>query len=373
MTLLSEQHTPLLRAVAAWGLVGAVHDWPDAPLAPAEWSALVTAARSQRLGGLLAATIHGGRLPATGQQDEEALQLHLQEMGTVLRLEAQLLAAAGVLAGADIEFRVLKGSAAAHLDYADVALRSFVDVDLLVRGNDFDRATAALTGAGYQRRFPQPRPGFDRRFSKGASFGAPDGAEIDLHRTFVMGPFGLRVALDDLWSSPPEQFDVAGQSLPALSAEGRFMHACFHAGLGDVVPRLVPQRDLAQLLLSGRLDPAALRGLTERWQAQPVVAFAVRLTWTTLAIADIVGMSAWAHRYRPSPQAELDLAVYHDPDARYAEKSLAAVRAIPGWRDRAAFVRALALPDEAYLVGRPRGFGRLRRALVAATRQRGPS
>ncbi|MBA3621797.1 MAG: hypothetical protein H0W51_05695 [Euzebyales bacterium] len=58
-----------------------------------------------------------------------------------------------------------------------------------------------LGNCGYRRSWPQLRPGFDRRFGKGAPLRRDEGWELDLHRTFVMGPFGLTVDLDGLFAS----------------------------------------------------------------------------------------------------------------------------------------------------------------------------
>ena len=82
--------------------------------------------------------------------------------------------------------------------YADPALRSFGDVDILVGGADFDAAVGALAALGFRRRFVEPRPGFDARFSKGACLERADGLEIDLHRTLAPGPFGMLLGLTDL-------------------------------------------------------------------------------------------------------------------------------------------------------------------------------
>ena len=58
-----------------------------------------------------------------------------------------------------------------------------------------------LQQEGYDRRYPEPRIGFDARFAKSVTMWSAAGHEIDLHRTLVLGPFGLRVQLDDLWSN----------------------------------------------------------------------------------------------------------------------------------------------------------------------------
>ena len=82
----------------------------------------------------------------------------------------------------------------------------------------------------------EPRPGFDSRFSKGAAFTMPGGRDIDLHRTFVSGPFGLSVDLGGLFATSTP-FVVGGRRLLGLGRTERFLHACYHAALGRGTPR----------------------------------------------------------------------------------------------------------------------------------------
>jgi hypothetical protein len=350
------------RAVAAHGLAGTLVEFPNEPLDDAPWRVLLGYCTGQRIPGYLLEAALDGALPTTPAQLDEVREAHLSSMWTVLLIEQTLLKIADQLDAADVDFRVLKGSACAVLDYPDPSLRSFGDVDLLVAPDDFDAAVRALVGHGHRRRFAEPRPGFDRRFSKGASFVTDDDFEVDLHRTFVMGPFGLRVDLDDLWrTSTP--FQIGGRKLQALGNEERFMHACFHAALGQSEPRLVPQRDVAEMLLFGTLDMTRVHELITHWKAEAVVARAVRLTWDTLKLADVVSLSVWAHRYQPSDRERRALAVYTTRHSSYAAKSLQAVRAIPRLRDKAAFIRALTFPQRSYIQDHRLGFvTRLRRA-----------
>ncbi len=51
--------------------------------------------------------------------------------------------------------------------------------------------------------------------------------------------------------------------------------AAFHAVLGGDARRLVPLRDVAELLRPGRVDPAAALTLAGRWGVTAVVAAAV--------------------------------------------------------------------------------------------------
>jgi hypothetical protein len=360
----------IVRSVAASGLEGAASSWPTASLNDDAWDRLLRVVRDQRLAGLLVQSIDGGALPATDAQYAQARVEHALGVGRVLLIERDALAVLAVLSAAGVRARVLKGPAVAHLDYPDPALRLYVDLDLIVPSAEFDRAVAALTAAGRVRWFRQPRPGFDQRFSKGTSFVSPEQPEIDLHRTFVMGPFGLRVRLDDVWGTG-STFRLGEVDVEGLAPDLRFLHACFHAALGDVVPRLVPQRDVAQMLQNGNLDLARVHLLMRSWQAEAVVARAVSHTWRTLRLSDGSPLADWALRYRPSARSLRELTLYTDPKRSYASMSLAALRAVPGLRDKAAFAFALTFPDRSYVDGRYAGpWARWWWALRAVTRGR---
>jgi hypothetical protein len=291
-------------------------------------------------------------------------------MVTALALEATLVRTVALLEDATIEHRVLKGTGVAHLDYPDPALRSFGDVDLLIRSSQFTAAVGALVAVGHQRRYPEPRPGFDRRFSKGSCLVSPEGHEIDLHRTLAMGPYGLAVDLDDLWRRSAT-FELAGREFSALGPEERFLHACFHAVLGDNPPRLASVRDVAQMLLGPPLDVDLTRRLSSSWGADAVVARAVDMATDLLGVQMDGPLVRWTTSVSPDRQDRRHLALYTDATANYAAKSFAAVRAIPRLRDKAAFLLALALPRRRYLAQRgEQPLRRWRRGLTQVWRSR---
>ncbi len=91
------------------------------------------------------------------------------------------------------------------------------------------RARGARQDAGGRRRFSEVRPGFDRRWGKGACVVAADGTELDVHRTFVAGPFGLTVDL-----SPPRARPGAVRDRRSRGARAR--------PLQPVPARLLPRR-----------------------------------------------------------------------------------------------------------------------------------
>jgi hypothetical protein len=348
----------LVAAVAAYGLpcpAAPSTRLPEQLLPDARWAEVLGRCRRQRLAGFLLAAVRDGAVPTTSSQAEQAADAHREAMASVVFLERVLLDTVARLERAGVEARVLKGSSAAHLDYPAPELRAFGDVDVLVRPEQFDRAMAALGAAGHRRRFPQPRPGFDRRFGKGASFVTPDGAEIDVHRSFAMGPFGLTMKLADLWARQAT-FRVGGVELAALGREERFLHACYHAALGDDPPRLLTLRDVAQGLFGGELDVHFVRVLAASWQAEAVLARALQLTTAMFGIDQDAGpLTTWAASYRPDARARRALASYADGGGGYPARSVAALWAVPGARAKGAYLRALVFPAREYVGPRHRG------------------
>ena len=122
--------------------------------------------------------------------------------------------------------------------------------------------------------------------------------QIDVHRTFVAGPFGLTIDLDELFRSAAT-VSIGGRELPVLDRESRFLHACFHAALGD---RDAAARRAARRRADDphhRPRPRRRRSSARRrWRADAVVARAVRLAWSRLGLdaGAVVASGPSAHR-----------------------------------------------------------------------------
>jgi putative nucleotidyltransferase-like protein len=334
-----------LLAVAGHGLPGASRPFPTSP--PSSWTALLTAAESNRVLGLLRSAVDSGALPATGSQRTEVRTAHRLALLRVLSLERQLVSVTSLLTSAGVETRVLKGSAYAHLDYPDPALRMFIDLDLMFRPADIERAVTVLAGAGFCRTLAEPRPGFDRRFDKGTTLRGKD-FEIDLHRTFVLGPWGFQIRLDALWSDG-ESFMIGDHELTALSRPHRFLHACYHAALGDWPLRLGSLRDVAELHPA---DEPGLIALAAEWGVRAVVAAAVADSTRLLGLPATGELREWAAAYVPSRREERWLGLHTREGKTFAAQALATLPVLPGLRNKAAYLRALVLPDKQYTAGR---------------------
>ena len=259
------------------------------------------------------------------------------------------------LAGAGIGYRVLKGPAVAHLDYADPAQRAFGDVDVLVESTAYDDALGVLAASGARRRYTEVRPGFDRRWGKGACLVAADGTQIDVHRTFVAGPFGLTIDLDELFAAPSGGDRRRGhpgarprEPVPPCVLPRRARRS---RGAARRAPRRRPD-DPDHGSRPGRGDGARRSGggPTRSWRR------AVRLAWARLALAPHP-WSTWAAEHQADRFQTRALRAYTSESRSYATQvaaGLSAVRSGPG--EGGVHARAAA-----------RGSRAPRRAVTAAT------
>lgn len=342
----------VLLGLAAHGLPTAGLALPDRPLPDDEWKTLRNEVRHQRLTGQATAAADACALALTDVQREELEQEHVTAMAHVLRLERGLLRVHEILGAVGVPFLVLKGSAVAHLDYADPQARAFGDNDVLLPTDRYAEGMAALLDHGYVRPAAELGPGFDVRFGKGATLVGDDQAELDVHRTLAMGPYGLLLRLDDLWDRPV-RFELAGRQLLAPATEQRYLHACFHAVIGNANRRVLPHRDVAEMLLYGEHDAARLRELAARWSAEVVLARAITDTWELLGITASGPLVEWAHERVPTRRDQRLMGVY-GPGSSYAAKAFAGLTVLPGLRDRVAYVRLLAMPGDQSLAFRGR-------------------
>ncbi len=366
----TEHARQLLGIVAATGLPGAEarpsSEAPDADTM-AELLDLVTA---QRIPGYLVAALDSGAIRATPEQREAAARRHKEALALDLVLERLLAETSSMFAGAGIAHRALKGPAVARTLYAQPALRSFGDVDVLVAADRFDDAIALLTARGGRPRYQEPRTRFTSRFGKGVCVVTRDGLELDVHRVFVAGPFGLAIDAQELFEDP-RTIVVGGVEIPVPGPDLTFLHVCYHAALGDRAPRYTTLRDIAEFLCTASVDVDHVLSLAKRWRGRAVLQRALVLTASLLPIEVPQPLRDWTDSYRPDAFERAALAVYISPDASYAARAATGVWALRGIRRKVAYARALLVPTRSYLRERDGTYvQRWRRALQLQRRWR---
>jgi len=346
----------LVRRAAGYGLPGHDEDEPMTVSTDA-WPAFLAQVDYEKLAGIAVAAVEGEWLHLSDEQRSALFQCHREFMVHALRVERMLLTAGDALARSGVETIVLKGPAVAHGCYPDPSWRSFGDLDLLVRTEQWRAAEAVLLECGFRRNLPEPKSGFDERFGKAAEFANGEDLEIDLHRTLVLGSFGLWMNPDELFARAVP-FELGGVVHRRLDDTGLLVHACLHASLGWRPPLLLPLRDVAQIPQVADVDWDVVSNWARRWRLTAVVQHALRAASEAFGVGLPPG-AAPLIRVQPGRREARALEAYTTDRRRLGGIALSTIRAIPGVRGKAAFIRALLFPDREFLAVRaPSGRGR---------------
>ena len=285
---------------------------------------------------------------------------HLAEMSLALFLERTLLEVVDLFDGLESPI----GSSRVRQPPISItptpSLRSFDDIDLLVPSRSSTQRPGPSPRPATASAYPNPYGGFDRRLPNGTSFPDSDDTEFNLHRTLVMGPYGLSIDLDELWASS-STFVLAAQTI--ARARGTSTASRTRAITWSSPTRL---HAWSRSATSRNYSCAATSTWTRSagWQSaggpKPLWREAVRSAWETLSLVDANALSFWAQHYEPEPWERRALSVYQRPDTSYAARSLASVSMIQGVSNKLAYLRGAHLPE-----ARPRGPSReLARALA---------
>lgn len=170
-----------------------------------------------------------------------------------LVLTSELATLVRAFRDAGIESIPYKGPLLALLAYGDLALRRFVDLDIIVKKEDVYRARDVLTEAGYK-----PVVDFDQhsallRTQHNIQFKRDSGRVIvELHWEVASNLFALSVSADDLWQRLIE-VELNGEKVKSLSADDTLFSLCVH-GSRHIWERLSWICDLAELIARHRID-----------------------------------------------------------------------------------------------------------------------
>jgi Uncharacterised nucleotidyltransferase len=364
----AEKADPRAQAIriTAFGLPG-VPGEENMSVAEDAWEPMLGSLTKERLTGLAVAAAESGWLELSDRQAEELLDRQREAMVWALLGERHLMRVGAALQAGGVDFLVLKGPALAHICYPDPSWRPYADLDLLVRTSDWRAACGILAEAGFRRDLPEPRPGFDERFGKAASHTGPEGYSIDLHRTLVLGPFGLWLRPEELFDSPAT-LELGGRRFGRLDDTALLVHACMHASLGWLPLLLLPVRDVAQVVWNSQVDWDLFADRVRRWRLGAVVRHSFETSSELLGAALPPETEAFAAA-RSKRRERRALASYTSDRRSRGGTALSTFKAIPGIRGKTAYARAMLLPQRGFVEARSanRRASYLRRWRIAAS------
>jgi hypothetical protein len=163
-----------------------------------------------------------------------------------LRMNAELLRLLDRFESTEIGALVVKGPVLAVQAYGDSAMRSYGDLDLLVRQRDIRRATELMIADGYQAAVPL------RAIDAGKIpgqylFSNPDSKFlVELHNDFTLRYFPRRLPIEEFFARQI-RVRLDAHEAPALSVEDELVLICIH-GAKHFWERLMWIADVAALV-----------------------------------------------------------------------------------------------------------------------------
>jgi len=216
-------------------------------MANLDWDLLLELAEAHRILGVVAARLKETNFAEVPPEGREKLQRRMRAQHLFsLSMTAELFRILEHFAKADIDSLLVKGPLVSLLAYGDPAIRSYVDLDLLVRHEAILPSSQIMTALGFEADVPEEAiragkiPG-EYLFSRP---GTRQMIELHTEKTFRYYPRPMRV--DDLFARQ-RQVLLDGKQIPALSLEDEFVLNCIH-GAKHFWERLMWSADVAAIV-----------------------------------------------------------------------------------------------------------------------------
>lgn len=256
-------------------------------VAALDWEATIARAEHERLAPILYVALRGGAAPAPVLARLRATWMAADRQHLVA--SAQLREIVAGFGAAGIATIILNGPALAADYYQDPALRPFVDLDLLVRRRDRERALAILHRLGYV----EECPGRALDHVPAVSLAPPPGTTrlpVDLHWECIEHSEGSRaaeLATEEIWCRAVPA-PAWGASARTLAPEDLLLYLAASFAIHHTLAGALWQLDLALVLKRHRasLDWDAVAARARRWGAAGATYFALR------AVAEDLGVPA---------------------------------------------------------------------------------
>ena len=213
----------------------------------ADWSQLLVLAEAHSVLGHLAVRLRGleeNLVPA------EIMQIltehHRNQIFSTLGMTAELFRLLELFAANDIPALIVKGPALAMQAYGDPNVRSYGDLDFLVRQRNIRRATESLQAAGFQATVPLSAIDAGKIPGQYLFCKTDTKLIVELHNDFTLRYFPRPLPIEEFFG---RQIRVCldGREAPTLSVEDQLVLICIH-GAKHLWERLIWIADVAALV-----------------------------------------------------------------------------------------------------------------------------
>jgi len=211
------------------------------------WDTLLELADEHGLQGMLAKRLDGAGYAGVPTVAREKLQARVRAQHLfTLSLTAELFRILDDFSNAHIDSIPVKGPVISQLAYGDPALRSFGDLDLLLRHRDIEAAIERMKAMGFDldasvKALQAGKIPGEYLFRR---IGTPRLVELHTEKTFRHYPEPMRI---EEMIERKRRMRLDGREVPVLSLEDEVVFDCVHGGK-DFWERLMWVSDVAAIL-----------------------------------------------------------------------------------------------------------------------------
>lgn len=211
------------------------------------WDGLLELAGHHGLQGIVANRLQEIAFAGVPASARESLQNRMRTQHLItLSLTAELFRILQDFSETRVEAVLNKGPLVSRLAYGDPAVRSYGDLDLLVRHRDIQAAAQRMVELGFHSEIPQSA--IDAGKIPGEYVFRKPGTAllVELHTQLTFRYYPKGMPIDDLFTRK-RAVSLEGKEVPALSLEDEFLFNCVH-GAKDFWARLLWVSDIAGMV-----------------------------------------------------------------------------------------------------------------------------
>ena len=198
--------------------------------------------------------MHASDLLST-EINEELKQQNLTIVMRNMRMTAELIRIMNLLKENGIDALAFKGPTLAQLAYGNIALRQYVDLDILVKKEDIYNVDALLKNKGYQRVL-KLTSSQEKTWFKYAHdillFSPSNGVHFEIHWSLLDQDYPVHINLDTIWKNS-RIISVNDQDIPTFSTEDLLLYLCIH-GSKHLWERIEWIKDIDLILQTQEFD-----------------------------------------------------------------------------------------------------------------------
>jgi hypothetical protein len=244
-----------------------------------DWLEMIEVAKSHRIEMFLYRAVDSRFAKLAGPSAHNTLRsLYAHNLVRCRGLTDQLHRLLRRLTADGIPALAFKGPVLGAQIYGDVALRTYADLDILVRHGDVAQVTRVMLDMGYAAGMPLA---WEMSFTRPAG----EGVEVDLHWSLAEKIHQFPRTTDELFARSIG-VDVAGTAVQTLCAEDALLAVCFN-GLTEDWQRCDRIADVAEILRrSSAIDWPAFLHMCRKRGCERIVLLALHLA-KELFLADL--------------------------------------------------------------------------------------